>query len=310
MTSTSSTAEAPKVILFATDLSGRSDRALDRSAQLARIWGARLVVLHVIERKDSVFDQIKSADSPTWRPSQDRAAVVMHQVRRDLNETMGRADELPEMQVRIEEGDPVAKIDEVARTISADLIVTGVARNDTWGRQILGTTVPRLARRMSAPVLVVKNRVRPYRVILVATDFSASSRHALSAALAFFPDIQKTLFHAYEVPFPALLDKGNAREEFRAMEQKASDQFLDECKVSPEARRNLRTLIEHGVPAQAIRSYMEGSDADLVVLSTHGRSATFNALIGSTASRILETAPGDVLMIREPQSVQPAFQNV
>lgn len=293
----------PKVILFATDLSGRCDRALDRAAQLARQWQARLVVLHVMER--NAAGQMLPADAPSW-PSQDRAAIVMRQIRRDLREAMPQAEELRDVDVRLEEGDPVAKIDEVARSIGAGLIVTGVARDETLGRQLLGATVQRLVRRTAVPLLVVKRRMRPYREILVATDFSPASRHGLEAAVAFFPDVQKTLFHAFEVPFPALLDKGNAREEFRAMEQRACDDFLSEAGIGPEQRGNLRTLIEHGVPAKMVRAYMEDHNVDLVVLSTHGRSAAFDMVIGSTANRILEWSPGDVLLIRDPRAAGSA----
>ena len=39
----------PETILLATDLSSRCDRALDRAADLAKRWRARLVVLTVLE---------------------------------------------------------------------------------------------------------------------------------------------------------------------------------------------------------------------------------------------------------------------
>jgi len=298
------TSAPPKIILLATDLSGRCDRALDRAAQLARLWRARMIVLHVIEPRESILEQMTYGDSPSWRRPPDRTAVVMKQIRRDLLETLSGAEDLSDIEVRIEEGDPATKIDEVARITGAGLIVTGVARDETFGRQVLGTTVHRLIRKVPLPLLVVKSRARLYREVLVATDFSASSRHALDVAVAFFPDMQKTLFHAFEVPFPALLDKGNAREEFRAMEQDACELFLSAAGLSPEVRRNLRTVIEHGVPAKMVRDYMEYRNVALVVLCTHGRSAVYDVLIGSTANRILECSPGDVLLVRDPKSVK------
>src|SRR6218665_3256022 len=39
----------PRNILLATDLSQRCDRAHDRAIELARRWGARLTVVHVLE---------------------------------------------------------------------------------------------------------------------------------------------------------------------------------------------------------------------------------------------------------------------
>ena len=82
------------------------------------------------------------------------------------------------------------------------LIVTGIARDETLGRLLLGTTVEKLARQARQPVLVVKTRPRkPYHDVLVATDFSPGSRQALRAALQLVPDANLTLFHAYDVPF-------------------------------------------------------------------------------------------------------------
>ena len=75
-------------------------------------------------------------------------------------------------------GDPLARILETADAYGCSLIVTGTARDETLGRLLLGTTVE-LARQARQPVLVVKNRPRrPYRDVLVATDFSAGSRQA------------------------------------------------------------------------------------------------------------------------------------
>jgi len=50
----------PKKVLLATDLSARSDRALDRATQLARQWDAGLVVVHALE------DQALATRSPYY----------------------------------------------------------------------------------------------------------------------------------------------------------------------------------------------------------------------------------------------------
>jgi len=52
-----------------------------------------------------------------------------------------------------------------------------------------------------------------------------------------------------------------------------------------------------------VRAYMEDEGVDLVVVGTHGRNGAFDVRLGGTAKRILEFAPGDVLLIREPKAV-------
>lgn len=287
----------PRVIVLATDLSSRCDRAMDRAAQLASEWDARLIVLNVIEPQGDSPRQRADADLPSWRRPPDREVVAAAQVRRDLCEDM------KSVEVRVAEGDTTVVVDEVAREVGAELIVTGIARDETLGRYFLGSTVDRLARKTAIPLLIVKSRPRPYREILVATDFSPSSQHALTAAARFFPAKPLTLLHAWEVPFPGFLDHGNIREEWRSLEQEACEQFVTASQLSPDQRRNLQVLVERGCPEVMVRAYMQDKGVDLVVVGTHGGSGVLGARLGGTAKRILEFAPGDVLLIREPKAV-------
>ena len=289
----------PKTILLATDLSSRCDRALDRAAWLAKLWSARLVVLKVLEPEAESMGSGRSLDLPSWRRPPARETVVAAQVRRDLGETLKGAE------VRVVEGSPAAVIDAVAREVGAGLIVTGVARDETLGRYFLGSTVERLARQTPVPLLVVKNRLRPYGEVLVATDFSASSQHALTAAAGFFPRAPLTLLHAWEIPFSGFLDKPDFRRQWTAMEKRGCDEFVARSRLSEDQRRDLRVLLEHGSADTIVRAYMGDKGVDLVVAGTHGRSGVFDVRLGGTAKRILDSAPGDVLLIREPQSVRP-----
>jgi nucleotide-binding universal stress UspA family protein len=275
-------------------LSCRCDRALDRAAGLAKQWQAKLLVVHVLDPREGFIQQRHLDDLPSWRRPPDRKLLAEARVRRDLPDDFGPVT------VRVEEGDPAAKIDEIARTEACDLIITGVARDETLGRSFLGTTVDRLVRRTPVPILIVKSRMKPYREIVVATDFSESSRHALNAAATFFPHAALTLLHAFEVPFAGFLDKGDMRDQLGVLEQEAGDRFAAASALTEDQRRTLRVLVEYGPPERMIRAYMQEKGVDLVALGTHGRSAVFDVLIGSTAKRILEAAPADALLVREP----------
>lgn len=289
----------PDTILLATDLSSRCDRALDRAAWLAKLWSARLVVLNVLEPEAEWGGSWRSLDLPSWRRPPERETVVAAQIRRDLGEA------LKTLEVRVVEGSPAAVIDAVAREVGAGLIVTGIARDETLGRYFLGSTVERLARQTPVPLLVVKNRLRPYGEVLVATDFSASSRHALTAAARFFPRAPLTLLHAWEIPFAGILDKPDFRRQWTAMEKRGCDAFVEQSRLTADQRRALQILLEHGSPDTIIRAYMLDKGVDLVVVGAHGRGGLFDVRLGWTAKRILDSAPGDVLLVREPKSVRP-----
>ena len=288
----------PKTILLATDLSGRCDRAMDRAAYLAKSWGARLVVLNVLEPEYDLAGPAGTADLPSWRRPPEREAVVAAQMRRDLPGGLQGAE------IRVVEGAAVATIEAGAREVDAELIVTGIARDETFGRYLLGSTVERLARQTPIPLLIVKNRLRPYGEVLVATDFSSPSQHALTAAAHFFPGTPLTLLHAWEFPFAGLMDRPALRREWTAMEKEGCDTFVAQSQLSQGQRQDLQVLVEHGSPDTIVSAYMRDKGVDVVVVGTHGRSGVFDVRLGGTAKRILNGAPGDVLLIREPRSVR------
>lgn len=296
MTEPKSLIGPPTKLLLATDLSGRSDRALDRAVQLARLWSATLVVLHVLEPEADV--QLRELrDVPSWRRPPDRTRAAAARLRQDMLESA------PDLKVVVQEGDPATVVGEVAKREGCGLIVTGVARDETLGRYVLGTTVDRLVRRSPIPVLIVKRRAKqPYRSIVAATDFSTPSRLALDAAAAFFPDAALALLHAFEAPLAAFLGEEKASEAFREAERPACEAFLKDSSLTGEQRARLRILIEEGQPDTLTRAYMEDNDVDLVALGARGRSAAVETLIGGTAKRIIQAAPGDVLLVRAPKA--------
>ena len=55
-----------------------------------------------------------------------------------------------------------------------------------------------------------------------------------------------------------------------------------------------------GKAADMLADYVKGSDADLVVIASHGRSGISRWVYGSVADRLLRAACVPVLMVRAP----------
>lgn len=281
--------EYPKTVLLATDLSSRCDRALDRSLQLARRWNARLVLVTVVEPASAARDSVFEA--PSWRRPPGRTTAVEARLRRDL-QGCGHPIEL-----KVVDGEPVAAILDVAKSEHADLIVTGIARDETFGRYLVGSTVDRLAPQAEVPILIAKTRPRLYEEVLVGTDFSAYAANALSTAASYFSFARLTLLHGWQVPFAGFLDKGEFREDWRAEMLRASDAFVGQLALTEEQRGRIKTLVEHGPPEMLIYAYMQDHGVDLVVVAAHSGNGVLDRRLGGTAKRILETATGDVLLV-------------
>jgi nucleotide-binding universal stress UspA family protein len=233
---------------------------------------------------------------PSWRRPPNPLAIAQ----RRLIEDIGQAAETAT--IVIEEGGPAEAIQRTAEARECDLIVTGIARDEPFGRFALGTTVDQLLRSSSPPVLVVKNRVRhAYRDILVATDFSEASRHSLQMAVRFFPGQKLTIFHAYDPPMSGFAsDPASYRRQYRTIAEKQYEDFVNALPAVDQIRMLAHPVLEFGTPDQLLRDYCRDTRVDLVVLGAQGRSALFEMFIGSVAKQIMAELPCDALLVREP----------
>ncbi|MDF1486043.1 universal stress protein [Ramlibacter sp. H39-3-26] len=298
MTESSSWNSAPpRSILLSTDLGCRSDRALDRALQLARQWQARLVALTVLDAADMAAVRTRAAGAPQADPVQ----VAQAQLRADA-----AANDVP-ITVRVGQGAVADTVLSIAALEKAEFIVVGIARNEALGRVVLGSTVDALVRRADAPVLVVRARPRhAYERVVVATDFSATSRRALNVAVHCFAHASFTLFHAFNAGSPALADGGQQRalavDAARGAALQACQAFIDASGLPDEVRARMHVDVAHGDPARLLDGYARDRQADLVVLGTQGRTGLRELLLGSVAQRVLEVAQGDVLVVRQPRA--------
>nr|WP_246262255.1 universal stress protein [Aromatoleum evansii] len=274
---------------MATDLGARCDRALDRSAQLAREWQAELIALNVLDPSvcaDQTYAWISGATDDQLM------SVAQRQLSRDLYGT-----KMP-VRVRIVQGrEPETAIRETAAAEGADLVVTGVARQETFGRVLLGTTNERLARSLKPALLVVHSRAQgPYRRIVVATDFSEMSRHALLTAAAFFPGRELTLYHAYT---PPMSGRGTTASNGATAPRIAHTECAEFIRATrlPEGTI-MHSVVEYGTISIKLARYARDNDIDLVVIGGHTHGGIMSALLGSTAAKLLEYLPCDTLLVQ------------
>lgn len=279
----------PARLLLATDLGARCDRALDRSAQLAREWQAELIALNVLEPSvcaDQTHAWISGATDDQLM------SVAERQLSRDLS-----GMKMP-VKIRIVQGrEPDTAIRETATAVGADFVVTAVARQETFGRVLLGTTNERLARSLKPALLVVRGRAQgPYQRILVATDFSEMSRHALLTAAAFFPGRDLTLYHAYTPPMSGPGTTASIGVTSRQIALAECGEFVQETRLSEGTL--MHPVVECGrIPIKLAR-YVRDNDIDLVVIGGHSHGGIMSMLLGSTAAKLLEFLPCDTLLVQ------------
>lgn len=278
-------------ILLATDLSARSDRALDRALKLAQSRQCKLVILYVVE--SSWKDKFTT---PRWiRPIAD----VRELAQTRLQQILGKAGPQSgvEIELIIKEGSTVQAIQEVAKSIQAGLIVTGVAREETLGRVLVGNTAEKLVRECDTPVLVVKQRPHlPYQKVVAATDFSAGAVCAATSLAHLFPEAQLTVYHAFD--FPRGTDDEPQVQQARDAALSKAQEFVNICSQGT-CLTDVNVEVQHGNVDQLLPVYCADNQVDLLVLGTHGLTGLLRTAIGSVAEQLLEHADCDVMIVRQ-----------
>lgn len=278
----------PRNIILATDLTARSDRAFDRAVLLAKRWNARLLIAHAVEHPPW------PSDEPSWRRGADPLETARRKLRFDYP---GWEDVDTAIDVRL--GKATDVILEAAVREDSDLIITGIAREDIYGRDKLGEVVPFLSKRAPCPILVVKKRVRtvPRRVV-VASDLGDASHAALDLALGLFGPGRLTLFNAFDVPYRGLAgDPGELERSMRPGVMKECREVLVAA-AGATASEQIEIIAELGEPAPILAKLVADRDIDLVITGTYGRTGLSQVLVGSTAMEILTQVPCDVLVAR------------
>jgi nucleotide-binding universal stress UspA family protein len=286
------TAKSPPTrILVATDLSCRCDRALDRAVALAQQWAAELVAVAVMET--SATDMLE-ARPRQWRRQADPAERMRWRLARDVGSAAAN------IRTVVDEGDPASKINAVAEREHCDLIVTGFGHDETLGRIFLGSTVDRLVRETRIPVLVVRERtVGAYARVLATTDASEESLEAIRVASAFFPGAAFTFFHAFDYPYSSLLDNRDFTRETAEKEAELTQLLENGGFGRDPLKQDVRPVARFGSPEALLPDYVEDHRIDLTVVGSNGHGALFDAVIGSTHRKLLDTLEGDMLIVRE-----------
>lgn len=262
-------------IIVATDLSPRNDRAVDRALQLGAAMGRTVSLVHA--RLPAINDE-----TAEQLVALGRAALP---------------DPAADVEIRMPVGPAPEVIAKTADTLDAALIVCGVARFNGIGDYFSGTAVDHIITRGHRPVLVVKQRPhRGYAKILVTTDFSDFSAHALAVAAEMFPDAELHLVHAFHVPFEGFQKAGHVKEQVEADVSDEMRRFLARPELAGLGERVQWRLCYGGV-AKGIRTAMEQVQPDLLVAGTHGKGDWRRATLGSIASDLLEWVPIDMLVV-------------
>ena len=269
-------------ILVTTDFSESSDRAIEASIQLAKKFKSRIALMHVLT-EEAVSEETKILIEQT-----------VHNNLLEVKEKILKED-VYVSEVIIERGVVFEKIIQVAQGRNVNLIVAGSGSKDGNDKFKLGTTVEKLMRKNQIPLWVVKNeKVQPIRKIVCPVDFSDASKRALLNAITLAErfDAGLTVINVF-VPIvsTSLRISKNIEEDnkdLRKQKEKEFDKFLSEIDFkSLEYKKELLM----GIPFVEIYKTIKGSNADLLLMGTTGKTGLSKLLMGSVTEKVTRELP-------------------
>ena len=142
--------------------------------------------------------------------------------------------------------------------------------------------------------------------ILYATDFSEGASHALPYAVdlakqynaklyilhVVYDFVEATGIHVPHISHDELYKELNPW----VMKE------MDKCSI--EATRgfqNVEKVVLKGIPYEEIIKFANNEKIDIIVIGTYGRSGLERLIFGSTAERVVRSAPCAVITVRIPE---------
>lgn len=142
--------------------------------------------------------------------------------------------------------------------------------------------------------------------IVIATDLSSPSLKAVSHGCALAEQFGATvhLLHVVCHPFAGFAEQTMTNpdasfEDFEQDQCRLAEEELSRISAGPvtDPERVVRA-IRSGPPAVEIPQYTEETDADLLVLGTHGRSGLDHVLMGSVCEAVVRRVRCPVMTVR------------
>ena len=288
-------------ILFATDFSEASHRALSHAVEFARRYKAELTILHcrTLFADDPHNIEFRFLDDEKYEDC----------LKGNLGEVAQRVDKGIECKTAIVRNvSPAAGILDFCHEERPDLVVMGTHGRSAIGHFFLGSVAEKVVRYAPCAVLTVgRHRSEEdrtsYRKILVPFDFSPHScqaaRHAREIA-SFYQARVEVFYTVEQEVHPAFFDVWVNAIQHRVDEIAENVRKELVGALGEEHAEQVDVHVRIGIDRsdREIVRYAAEHKPDLIVMGTHGLSGIDHALLGSTTERVIRQADCPVLAIK------------
>ena len=149
-----------------------------------------------------------------------------------------------------------------------------------------------------------------YRKVLVGLDGSERSRYALEEALNFAKNTKAEVIAVSVIPPQReLVSSFSLFTHIKDLIRKNYEKALEEAKdLAEEKDLAIKTVLEEGNPHEKIIEVSQKEGCDLIVIGRRGFTAFEKILLGSTAHKVINNSPIDVLIV--PINTKISFKKI
>lgn len=278
-------------ILFLTDFSPLSTVALHYALSVARRFGAKVYVTHVLE-------------PPLVAPPSTgfyEAASARENAEKKFGALLD-AGELTDVlhEIILSQGPLSRVVEEIVREKKIDLIVVGTHGRKGFQKMILGSIAEEIYRKTACPVLAIgpeipanpESEMSPRRILL-ATDLRDESHRACDYAVAMALRLASELILLHVIEDHQVSDFGRAEQQRLAALARMEGLIPKEVSLASEPKM----IVFRGRASEEISQAAREYEGDLIVIGLHAGERVAGYLRGTVAYRVVCQAPCPVLTV-------------
>lgn len=272
-------------IVVPIDFSKKSEFACKMAARIAKKSKSTVYLLHLIELPKGIVDMGSGSNF-----SIPESMLYLRKVReRILEFKEAFFHKKTEVHHSIQLKNPHEGIVSYVDKINADLIVMGSKGHSNFEEILIGSNAEKVVRTAKVPVIVVKKDNDRFRMhnLVFASSFKNDDKKAVFKKFLDFANHFKSEIHLLKVNTPSRF------ESTKIATQKVND-FIKDFDL-PKYTINIYndTAIRKG-----ILNFSRDIDADLIALSTHGRSGLSHLFAASVTKTLSKKALKPILTIK------------
>jgi len=265
-------------ILVPIDFSPESNHAMDLAYQIARKSDAKLILLHVIEHPTNQSFSALGDGLPADMENNLYILQLLKKVKEDLTEitTNSQYSDI-NIGYDIKIGNPYRSIAQSIADENVDTVIMGSKGSSGLDEVLIGSNAEKVVRHAHCPVITVKQKINITDIgeIVFASEFTETSE-VIVAQLKKLQKVFVGKLHLVKINTPNNFQRD--KDSKSVINQFVEKYNLENCTVN---------VFSDLTEEDGIIGFADDINADMIAMTTHGRTGFMHILSGSIAEDVV-----------------------